>query len=125
MGQASSDSGSIPEQLVRWLMFLDQWESALASGKEVIVLGDVNLDHMKFQDSGDLQPLVDKMFEQVYPHGVYQLVQVPTRSWPGQADSGPDHIYTNCPEKLSKPQVQFRGSSDHRLIYATKYSEKY
>jgi hypothetical protein len=63
------------------------------------------------------------MFEQVYPHGVYQLVQVPTRSWPGQADSGPDHIYTNCPEKLSKPVVQFRGSSDHRLIYATKYSK--
>ena len=56
MGQASSDSRSIPEQLVCWLMFLDQWECALASGKEVIVLGDVNLDHMKFQDSRDHQP---------------------------------------------------------------------
>ena len=102
MRQASNESRSTPEQLVRWLIFLDQWECALASGKEVIVMGDVNLDHMKFNDSGDLQPLVDRMLEQIYPHGVHQLVQVATRSWPGQADSGPDHIYTNCPEKLSK-----------------------
>ena len=98
MGQPNSDSKSTSEQLARWLLFLDQWENALASGKEVIVLGDVNLDHMKFNDSGELQPLVDRMVEQVYPHGVHQCVQVPTRSWPGQADSGPDHIYTNCPE---------------------------
>ena len=121
MGQADRDSRSIPQQMVRWLMFLEQWERALASGKEVIVLGDVNLDHLKFDDAGQLQPLVDKMFEQVYPHGVYQCVQGPTRSWPGQTDSGPDHIYTNRPEKLSKPEVQFRGFSDHRLIFATKY----
>ena len=40
-----------------------------------------------------------------------------------QADSGPDHIYTNCPEKLSKPVVQFRGFSDHRLIYTTKHAK--
>jgi hypothetical protein len=64
-------------------MFLDQWEGALASGKEVIVLGDVNLDHLMFDDAGQLQPLVDKMFEQMYPHGVYQCAQGPTRSWPG------------------------------------------
>ena len=106
-----------------WTCSSRWWENALASGKEVIVLGDINLDHMKFNDSGELQPLVDRMVEQVYPHGVHQCVQVPTRSWPGQADSGPDHIYTNCPEKLSKPVVQFRGFSDHRLIYATKYAK--
>ena len=123
MGQGNNDSRSVPEQLVRWLLFLEQWERALASGHEVIVLGDVNLDHLKFHDSGELQPLVDKMFEQVYPHGVHQLVQVATRSWPGQADSGPDHIYTNCPEKLSNPVAQFRGSSDHKLIYTTKYAK--
>ena len=67
MGQADRDSRSIPQQMVRWLMFLEQWERALASEKEVIVLGDVNLDHLKFDDAGQLQPLVDKMFEHVTP----------------------------------------------------------
>ena len=123
MEQADSESRSIYQQMVRWLMFLDQWERALASGKEVIVMGDVNLDHLKFHDAGQLQPLVDKMFEQVYPHGVYQCVQGPTHTWPGRTSSGLDHIYTNCPEKLSKPEVQFRGFSDHKLIFATKYSK--
>ena len=121
MGQADNDSSSIHQQMARWVMLLDQWEHALSSGKKVIVLGDVNLDPLKFQDSGQLQPMIDKMFEEIYPHGVYQCVQGPTHSWPGCADSGLDHIYTNCPEKLSKPEAQFRGASDHRLIFATKY----
>ena len=120
MGQADNDSSSVPQQMACWVMLLDQWERALSSGKEVIVLGDVNLDHLKFQDSGQLQPMIDKMFEEIYPHGVYQCVQGPTHSWPGCADSGLDHIYTNCPEKLSKPEAQFIGASDHRLIFAIK-----
>ena len=61
MGQVDSNSRSIPEQMVRWLMFLDQWERALESGKEVIVMGDTNLDHLKFNNAGQLQPLVDRM----------------------------------------------------------------
>ena len=63
-------SNSIQEQLRRWVIFLDQWEQALATGKEVIVLGDCNLDHLKFDSAGVLQPLVDSMVQRIYPHGV-------------------------------------------------------
>ena len=123
LGQADDVSKSIPEQMARWCIFLDQWEKALATEKEVIVLGDFNLDHLKFTNSGRLQPMVDKMIESVFPHGVVQCVKGATHSWPGRRDSGLDHIYTNEPDKLSKVQVQFRGFSDHRLILATKYSK--
>jgi hypothetical protein len=116
-------SHSFQEQLRRWVIFLDQWEQALASGKEVIVLGDCNLDFLKFNKSGTLQPLVDAMFEKIYPHGVVQCVHEPTHSWPGQVPSGLDHIYTNVPEKLSPAEIKFIGSSDHRLIMATRYAK--
>ena len=95
----------------------------LASGKEVIVLGDCNLDHQKFNNSGAEQPLVDIMLEKIYPHGVTQCVQGPTRSWPGQVSSGLDHIFTNVPEKLSRAQVKKCGSSDHSLIIATRFAK--
>ena len=57
------------------MIFFEQWEKALASGKEVVVLGDINLDHFKFDRAGVLQPLVDSMMERIYPHAVVQCVQ--------------------------------------------------
>ena len=124
MGQVNrgQQSNTIQEQMRRWVIFLDQWDRALATGKEVIVLGDCNIDHLKFSKAGALQPLVDAMLERIYPHGVVQCVQGVTHSWPGQNPSGLDHVYTNAPEKLSPVQVKFCGSSDHRFILATKYA---
>ena len=68
----------------RWVIFLDQWEQALATGKEVIVLGDMNLDLLKFDTAGVHQPLVDAMMENIYPHGVVQCVKAATQFWSGQ-----------------------------------------
>ena len=116
-------SATVQEQMRRWVIFLDQWEQALATGKEVIVLGDCNLDHFKFNHSGVLQPLVDTMMNRIYPHGVAQCVQVATHFWPGQTPSGLDHIYTNVTEKLSQVQVKMCGSSDHKLILATRHAK--
>ena len=70
LDQADHSSKSVAEQLIRWSVFLDQWVRALESGKEVIVMGDFNLNFFKFTNSGQLQPLVNQLIEQVYPHGV-------------------------------------------------------
>ena len=107
----------------RWIIFIDQWEQALATGKEVIVLGDCNLDLLKFDNAGAEQPLIDLMLQRIYPHGVIQCVQGPTRSWPGQTPTGLDHIYTSAPAKLSQAQVKKCGSSDHSLVLATRYAK--
>ena len=46
LNQTDSSSKSIPAQLGRWVIFLDQWERALSSGLEVVVCGDMNINHM-------------------------------------------------------------------------------
>ena len=125
LGQADRASSSIPAQLDRWVTFIDQWERAIATGKEVIVMGDCNLDYFKFTDAGQLQSLVDLLFERIFPHGVQQCVKAPTRSWPGQPDSCLDLIFTNTPDKISKPEVKIMGSSDHSLIMVRRFSKSF
>ena len=86
-------------------------------------MGDFNLNYFKFTNAGHLQPLINQLVEQIYPHGVQQCVQGPTHSWPGQSDSCIDLIFTNKPEKVGQAQAQTRGSSDHRLIIINKNSK--
>ena len=63
------------------------------------------------------------MFDRIFPYGFVQLVQAPTRFWPGQEPSGLDHWYTNRPGKLSEIQIKNVGASDHRLITGTRFSK--
>ena len=85
-------------------------------------MADFNLNHFKFTDAGQLQPLVDQLIQDIYPHGVQQCVKGPTHSWPGQLDSCIDLIYTNTPVKIGQAQTQIRGSSDHRLVFVNTKS---
>ena len=127
---AENDSGSVAAQLERWCLFLSKWESALAEGKEVIVLGDFNLDFLKWtrsdlpphDQSVRLRPLSDQLFNRIIPQGVSQLVQGATRVWPGVQDSGLDHIYSNKPDKCSDIYMEFRGS-DHKLLRVTRFTK--
>ena len=50
--RGDKSSTTIPQQLERWLVFLDQWETALATGMEVHCLGDMNLNHCNWTDPG-------------------------------------------------------------------------
>ena len=131
LNQENDSSKSIHEQLVRWLIFLDQWERALATGKECHVVGDININHLNWTKADlpsssqtyKLRPLIEALFTRIFPHGVKQCVTVATRFWPGHESSGLDHYYTNKPSKLSEINVQHRGGSDHKLILGTRYSK--
>ena len=129
MGQADNSSSSIPEQMARWVVFLQQWEKALESGKEVVVLGDFNLDFLTFQSPNfvassqayRLKPLVEEMFERVAPYGVKQCVVGATRQGRvGQPDSGLDHFWTNTPGKMSQIYTRYNGS-DHKVIMGSDF----
>ena len=114
----------------RWLVFIRQWERALAEEKEVIVLGDVNINHLEWarddlppnNNTQKLKPLITELFSRIFPHGVSQLVTTSTRVSVHQAESGLDHFYTNRPNKVSPIQVVNCGGSDHKLIGATRYT---
>ena len=131
LNQPDNASRSVQAQLERWCNFLTQWESALSEGREVIVMGDINLDFLKWTRSDlsptdstmRLKPLTDALFSRIFPHGVSQLVQEATRVWPGQPDSGLDHIYSNKPGKCSPIYLEFSGGSDHKLLKFTRYAK--
>ena len=130
LGQADRSSLSIPEQLNRWTVLLDQWERALDTGLEVHLLGDLNINHCNWTNTNlpasnqttKLKSLIAALFSQVLTKGVSQMVVGPTRHWPGQVSTGLDHYYTNRPDKVSPVQTQHCGGSDHMLIHAKRYS---
>ena len=131
LGQGDNSSLEIPEQLARWITFLDQWERALESGKECIVMGDFNLDFLTFHrndlpsssQAHRLRPLVDELNNKVLPYGIKQCVVGPTRQGrAGQADSGLDHFWTNIPGKISPIVTRYSGS-DHKVIMGVRYAK--
>ena len=63
-----------------------------------------------------LKPLISDLFERIMPHGISQLVNVPTHAQQGIATKCLDHIYSTNPEKLSKVTAEFTGMSDHKII---------
>ena len=131
LGQTDYSSLDISEQQARWIEFLEQWERALDTGKECIVMGDFNLDFLTFHrndlpsssQAHRLKPLVEELFARVVPHGVKQCVVGATRQGRvGQADSGLDHFWTNLPGKMSQIYTKFNGS-DHKVIMGVRFSK--
>ena len=70
-----------------------------------------------------LKLLIEELFERILPHGVCQLIQVPTHAQQGVATKCLDHLYTTNPEKLSDISVEFTGMSYHKLIKVLRYSK--
>ena len=131
MGQVDpSVSRDLSAQKDRWSVFLRQWERALGEDKEVIVLGDMNINHLEWtrddlppnNQTHKLKPLISELFTRILPQGVSQMVTSATWSRPTQPESGLDHLYSNKPTKLSPVQVLHCGGSDHKIIGCTRYS---
>ena len=136
LGQQDSSSASVSEQMARWSVFLDKWETALKEEKEVIVMLDANLDFLTWRNSDELPShhssnrlkcLIDALFDKIMPlgPGVSQMVTGATRMERGQPQTGLDHIYTNKPEKLSSIQSYFTGMSDHKLLKVIRFSKSF
>ena len=115
LNQEDMNSKSINSQLCRWLKFLDQWERALSSGLEVLVAGDININHLDWasplaiqsSQTVKLRPLIDELFQRIFPHSVTQCFTVPTKFMSNQTPTGLDHIYTNRSDKLSMVETHF------------------
>ena len=89
LNQPDGISGSTKAQLARWVEFLDQWEAALSENKEVVVLGDCNLNFLTFNEAcndqsadaqtNKLKQLSQALFNCIIPLGLTQFVQAATR----------------------------------------------
>ena len=67
--QSDNESKSIKSQYERWQIFVNQWEQALHENKEVVVLGDMNLDFLN-SHAYKLKEMSQLVFDRIYPHGV-------------------------------------------------------
>ena len=100
LGQPNSTSSTVAAQFERWSIWLTMWEKALLEGKEVIIMMDANLDFCKWtrddlppsDSTSRLRTLSNLLFTKIFPHGVSQLVTVPTRALQGQTEAGP-HLH--------------------------------
>ena len=126
MKQKDHSSLTKEAQVTRWMIFIRQWNTALATGAEIHTLGDFNIDSKTFEKERAFQgDLTKAVMDQIIPQGVTQCVKGVTR-WPqGNQDGAPtciDHHWTTAPEKLSEVTVTQMGSSDHGLISAVRFA---
>ena len=129
--QADNSSLSIQAQLCRFTDFINQWKLAIESSEECHLLGDMNLNFLEYANgsipqnsqSYKLQSLIKLLYEHILPLGAVQCVNVATRVSQIHDASGLDHYYTTNPQKLSQVYALTNGSSDHKIISATRFSK--
>ena len=91
------DNEKVPAQHERFSNFVALWENALDVYDDVIVLGDMNLDLNKIQDSHNhhYKSLYYTLHDRIFSRGVKQLINRPT--WTNKTIlSCLDHIYSKC-----------------------------
>ena len=129
--QQDKASHSINAQKERWTMFLDKWEDGIKEGKEIIVLGDINICHIKWTQldlpktsmTAKLLPLRNELFDRIIPEGFCQLVHGQSFIRQGQEKSGLDHLYSNRVNKLSEVALHTNAGSDHKMMHVIRYSK--
>ena len=130
LDQADNSSLHVNAQLQRFMIFIEQFEEAIGSGLECHLLGDLNINFLEYSkpvipqksQSYKLRSLINLLFARIIPLGAIQCVSVATRTWPNQEPSGLDHYFTTNPRKLSDVQAITNGASDHKIIFATRFS---
>ena len=121
---------SIRAQTIRWELILQKWEKAISENKEIITLGDINLNTLRWDVSPHLKssyehtqaPLVQLFREQILNNGFKIINKTPTK-YKNTVDSKPacsDLILTNRTDKIVSFQTGLHSFSDHTLQSVTR-----
>ena len=103
----------------RWRRTLKRWLKATRNSKSVVI-GDFNLDYSQWFNPTNNLRMIERTKVEIETVGFVQMVQNITRSWPGQADSLVDHLWTNDPERIINCSNIVRAGLDHNFISALK-----
>lgn len=98
---------------------------ALGEDKEVIVVGDVNINRLHWGSTNQKEcDLTQELHSRILPLGVSQVLtgasRIGTNVWGVQEESGLDHLYTNRPDKLASVEAKYNGISDHKYAKAVR-----
>ena len=124
-------SGSISAQCDRFKMWCNSWKKAEYEGKDVTIIGDLNIDVLPWSNSATtlsshqqtMTPLLRMMKEEANCLNFSLIKTEPTRFQGPAAPSTLDIILTNHPELIKNTQL-LQSSSDHKIIMFSKNIKK-
>ena len=102
----------------RWKSIIKNWKAA-SKDRNCIVLGDINLDFLKWNcpDSSQ-EEMIHLTQQEIESAGFTQVIDKITRSQINQNDSLIDHVWVNHPGRLLSHVNLVRENSDHNVIGA-------
>ena len=131
IGIAGSINPTMQHQ--RWEQIILKWEKAIEEGGEIITLGDLNLNtlrwdvpqHLKTQYDRTKQPMIASLRTRILDKGLSVLSQAATKI-PNNPDTPPsciDLMIVNNTEKITSFQAGLPSFSDHTLQVLTRSSK--
>ena len=119
-------------QLKRLEDVCESWENLLLQGYEVITIGDLNLDSIKWniplQQLGQYEkkflPMINHLHQKILNNQTHKLETGITWKQKGKPGESLDFLFTNYPSKLDNLQVIYTGESDHAMISVIKRTKK-
>merc|ERR1712240_989101 len=109
----------------RWDKVLEKWDQAISEKKEVIVLTDDNMDHENenYNNRYRIKAIKEKTMQFLTEHNITTHNKKPTYYVNQTPISCIDHIYSNCPQKLTHITTNINGLSDHATLTATYHTK--
>ena len=110
------------KQLERYAMTLDFWKTALQENKDIIVLTDVNIDSSIIAEHNKLYKI--KNIEKIHKdflecNNITTHNSRYTRFQSHQKPSILDHVFSNCPAKITPVNTIGNIFSDHSILQCT------
>ena len=107
---------------------IDIWTRCTNSDKDFVSLGDLNLcakkwDDPSYQHVGLSNMIKDFLISENCCHLINEITRLRQVNDTVQ-QSALDQIITNCPEKISKPEIIGVGKSDHLGVFITRFSRE-
>ena len=125
--KSEEDSRSLNRQFERWCSFIGRVETAMKTGKEILILGDFNLDANRWsgprRETWKLKRLLVELENRMLRKGFTQMVQQDTRTGFTGA-SRLDLVLTNKRSRLRKVWTHIEGDNDHSFIQVQRILKK-
>lgn len=121
-----TNSNTNKSQIERYELYLENWTSAMKSKKDIMMMGDDNIDTLDLDKSNMSalnSSLYSKLSNQLEAYNMVIHNDKPTRNMVNTPLSLIDHIYSNCPKKISNVKTHNCNFSDHSILsftYTTK-----
>ena len=126
--QGRKGTKSIPSQLNRLKHILTKWEKAQEEEREIITMGDMNMDSLSWDLNWDKIPPYKRQKQTLYKQlkdrilGTFktntEYIRVDIQ--PGGKATCLDHCYTSNPEKINSHRTYHSTFSDHSMVEVNK-----